>query len=563
MARRSIPRESGGGRDRPDLYAVDTGDGREPAPAGRGDARIAGVEAILSAQAAASGLELAASLPSEPNPTYLADAEGNLLYGNGPFELLRPALMPAAGASGRRLEVLSDTFERLRRGEAQLYDLRSIEQDGKPRIFAGRHFPLEAKNPGEAGFAGTYIDITRGFALGRIQAEAERRLEDYLRSTSDWVWECDSSLRLTYVSGRIGEVLGTPAKALTGRFLLTLGYFANDEDGAAVHKLTALRAPFRGAMFVMETQSGDRRHIALSGVPIFDSANGRFAGFRGTGTDVSRAHEAEQRASDAQASLARVVRDLKERNAQLDQALAESQAAIRTKTDFLARMSHELRTPLNAIIGFSELSAQQPFGEMHGKYLGYFQDICRSGRHLLAMIEDILDATRIESATIEIKLEPVDVGASLAEARSVVGLRAEQKQVDLSRVILDQKYWVKSDKRRLTQIFVNLLTNAIKFSPPGSRVGVEIGTIGELWVDVGVWDTGIGIEADQLDRVFEPFYQIKADAMIGANSGAGLGLGISRDLARLMGGDIKATSTPGRGSSFTVRLARAIPPRES
>ncbi len=210
---------------------------------------------------------------------------------------------------------------------------------------------------------------------------------------------------------------------------------------------------------------------------------------------------------------------------------------------------------MNAIIGFSEASLRQIFGPLNEQYLGYFRDILGAGRHLLGIISDILDAANIEKRTLEVGAEPVRAADLMAEARSLVSLRAEERNIDMSQAVLESGWMLSVDPVRTRQIFVNLLSNAIKFTPEGGAVGIKAkAEAGNL--DVTVWDTGVGIPADQQTHIFDNFYQAN-DALRRGPEGIGLGLGVSRYLARRMGGDILVESEPGKGSRFTVRLPLA------
>jgi signal transduction histidine kinase len=226
-------------------------------------------------------------------------------------------------------------------------------------------------------------------------------------------------------------------------------------------------------------------------------------------------------------------------------------------------MSHELRTPLNAIIGFAEMSIQQVFGSLNARYLSYFRDIHGAAYHLLNIINDILDAVNVDSAKVSISSRPTRVAEVLAQARSIVAVRAEQREIDLAAVRLDQDWVVMADPGRTRQIFVNLLSNAVKFTNPGGSVGVEARPCGTDSVEFTVWDTGIGISEDQHNRIFESFHQVNNGLLSNPTEGTGLGLTISRQLAQMMGGDIYVESLPGRGARFTVRLPRVDAPTDA
>jgi signal transduction histidine kinase/DNA-binding response OmpR family regulator len=224
--------------------------------------------------------------------------------------------------------------------------------------------------------------------------------------------------------------------------------------------------------------------------------------------------------------------------------------ASQAKSDFLASMSHELRTPLSAIIGFSALMREEPLDDGRRSVPDeWIEHMRRSGDHLLALINDVLDLTKIEAGRIDLMIEPFDLGVALAE--SVEGLRplADRKGIEM---VLDAHAGkISADRGRLRQIVYNLLSNAIKFTPEEGRVSVEASWHGSE-ARIAVMDTGVGIATDDLDRIFEEFSQV--GDLKAREAGTGLGLALSRRLAEAHGGEIVVTSAPGAGSRFEVRL---------
>jgi GAF domain-containing protein len=228
------------------------------------------------------------------------------------------------------------------------------------------------------------------------------------------------------------------------------------------------------------------------------------------------------------------------------------EVANKHKSDFLAHMSHELRTPLNAVIGFSEVLMDKMFGDVNDKQLDYLKDIHESGKHLLSLINDILDLSKIEAGRMDLELSTFHMPTALANAMTLIRERAQRHAIQLGAEVDDRLGDFEGDERKFKQIMLNLLSNAVKFTPDGGRVDVRA-KLDTDWVLIAVTDSGIGIAPGDLDRLFEEFQQVGGDSGRKAE-GTGLGLALTRRLARLHGGDITVTSEIGKGSTFTVIL---------
>jgi signal transduction histidine kinase len=240
-------------------------------------------------------------------------------------------------------------------------------------------------------------------------------------------------------------------------------------------------------------------------------------------------------------------------NTELTAAKLEAERANKAKSEFLANMSHELRTPLNAIIGFSEVMTGQIFGPLgNEKYRDYAADVGNSGRHLLEIINDVLQMAKIESGRVELNLERCEIGDVVAACLRMVRDRAEAGNVTLINECADDLPPVKVDERAVRQVLLNLLSNAVKFTGEGGRVGVTA-SIGADGFRLVVSDTGIGIAAENREEVFAPFTQL--DGGLARNfEGTGLGLPIARALMALHGGSLEFESTVGVGTTFTMVL---------
>ena len=241
---------------------------------------------------------------------------------------------------------------------------------------------------------------------------------------------------------------------------------------------------------------------------------------------------------------ARLFREIADKSQQLE-------VASRHKSEFLANMSHELRTPLNAIIGFSEVLAEKMFGDVNAKQAEYLQDILESGRHLLSLINDILDLAKIEAGHMELEPADFDLPSAIDNALILVRERATRRGITLGSTIDERLGMVRGDERKVKQILLNLLSNALKFTPEGGRIDVGAGLHEEV-AEVSVTDTGIGIAPADQGAVFEEFRQVGAAEK--KAEGTGLGLALSRKFVELHGGTIWVQSEPGRGSTFTFTL---------
>ena len=392
------------------------------------------------------------------------------------------------------------------------------------------------------GFVGL---ISAAFALGlnmrrRWALEKYRKrdaeiikllLHDMGSEIRDWMWETDAQGLLVSHSPNLPAVLNEIPGTLTGRKFF--------EEVFAVHAPTLMSRFAAQETFTDENFetaiAGDQRKWQLSAKPLFD-ASGTFIGYRGVARDVTLQRQQEQLIASA--------RD-------------EAQKANEAKSQFLAVISHELRTPINAIVGFSEvLSAGQ--GETlpvtaRREYLG---TILESAKHLQGLINDILEATRMERGNIKLNEQPSDVAELIEISVKIVRESATLHGISvIARVIEDVE--VMGDVTRLKQVFLNVLTNAIKFSPEGGMVQVDMkrDSAGNLLISVR--DAGIGISKEDAERVFEPFVQVESGSSR-RFGGMGLGLAIARRVARLHGGELTLNGEGGIGTEavFTLPAVR-------
>jgi GAF domain-containing protein len=248
---------------------------------------------------------------------------------------------------------------------------------------------------------------------------------------------------------------------------------------------------------------------------------------------------------------ARLFREIEEKSRLLE-------TASRHKSEFLANMSHELRTPLNAIIGFSEVLSERMFGEINDKQAEYLSDILESGRHLLSLINDILDLSKIEAGRMELEPSEFDLPSAIENTLILVRERAQRRGITLGRTVDERLAMIRADERKVKQVLLNLLSNALKFTPEGGQIDVRA-RVHNGEAEISVADTGVGIAPEDQEAVFEEFRQVGTTAR--KVEGTGLGLAISRKFIELHGGRIWVKSQPGMGSTFAFTLPLTIDQR--
>lgn len=379
------------------------------------------------------------------------------------------------------------------------------------------------------------IDRRRRESEIRLQM-SENKLRDVLDVATDWFWEVDADLRFTFLSQSFRNVFSRDPSAYIGKRRSELVTEEQRESVLEYEEMLRRHEPFIDFTYSLAGADGEIRHVSVCGKPIF-GPEGEFLGYRGSGREVSEMVEA---------------------NEKLRGALIAAEEANRAKSTFLSQMSHELRTPLNAIIGFADLISQQLRGPISQE--GYVQDatdIRESGQHLLGLINDLLDLSRIEAGKLSLNPENGSVSQIVESSVRMLRGRAKGSGVGIKLGHSDQEILGTFDERAIRQVVLNLLTNAIKFTPEGGHVAVSTRLLDGGDIEVKVSDTGVGIPADEQAALFSPFERA-SHATVRVIEGTGLGLAISKALVEAHGGTISLESVPDRGTTVRFTLPRSI-----
>ncbi|MDQ2780644.1 MAG: PAS domain-containing protein [Pseudomonadota bacterium] len=380
---------------------------------------------------------------------------------------------------------------------------------------------------------GLIVDITARKHAEEALRENSEIWKSALESTGDGVWDWHLEKDRIELSAQCRALFGYAKKAWTGR-PTTFERSAHPDDLPAVERARADHVAGLTPAYVGEYRvrcvDGSWKCIRSRGVVISRDASGKALRMVGTHTDVT-----DQRQTDA----LRAERD-------------RAAAADRAKSQFLSRVSHELRTPLNAILGFAQLLEMEP-GD-GPRQLSWTAQVLEGGRHLLALMDDVLALSSLQSGQLQVDAEPIVVTAALQTVLAMLSGAAGEAgvQVDVSTVA--DTLAVRADRRRLTQILANLLSNAIKYNRRGGWVRISAQTEGDQ-VAIAFSDSGPGLSAEQIARLFKPFERLGAAR--GPVAGTGLGLALSLELAEAMGGHVSAASGEGVGSTFTLWLPTA------
>lgn len=401
----------------------------------------------------------------------------------------------------------------------------------EPRYFTTSGKPVFDRSGRFLGYRGTATDVTESRHAQRKLKAREALLGAIVENSMMAITLKSPDGRYIFVNPAFDEMLGVGGAMPVGKTASDL-FPPSVAEAVAAHERAVLES---GHAITQEEnlplKCGQRTFITVK-FPVRDS-DGETEAIGSIRADITRRKEYER---------------------QLEQTTRAAEVASRSKSEFLANMSHELRTPLNAIIGFAEILERGEATISDPRHKAYAKDIRESGEHLLAVINDILDVSRIEAGKLEVQVEPVDLREIAESAFRLVAQRAKAEGITLVDAIPEDLPPVPADARRLRQVLLNLLSNAVKFAPAGSKVTLRAEASPEFaWLELQ--DEGIGMAKDQLERAFEPFVQLDS-GLNRKHEGSGLGLALCKRYVELHGGRITLESAPGRGTTARVELPR-------
>jgi PAS domain S-box-containing protein len=403
------------------------------------------------------------------------------------------------------------------------------------------------------GVVSIYTDVTERARAERAVRESEARFRSLTELSSDWYWEQDTNLHFITLSNAAQAKSGYTAGNSLGKALWELP----DTTPASgswdeLKALMAARKTFRDFECRHTGAHGATQHLSFSGMPILVE-DGGFRGYRGTGRDIT-----EKKRSD---ELARALAASEEdKRLKMQRAEAENHRlleASRLKSEFLANMSHELRTPLNAILGFTEIVHSREVGPLSAKQDEFLTHVLSGGRHLLRLINDVLDLVKLESGKLIFHPEPIEIPDIVREVISSLEPAAKSGRIQVRMEVDEAVGPMLADATRLKQVLYNYLSNALKFTPPGGSVVVRSRLEGAGAFVLEVEDSGVGIRPEDLRRLFVEFQQLDA-GYTKKYGGTGLGLAFTRRLVEAQGGSVGVRSTPGQGSVFHALLPRRV-----
>ncbi len=462
--------------------------------------------------------------------------------------------------------------------EAMLKEGRdSFDHEFRLRHASGHWVWLRARgamtrgaNASEPHLVGIAIDITAQKKADKASREAETRLREAIEAISESFVLWDGESRLVMCNSKYQQFHSLPPSVCQPGMAYEEVMKAARKPKVA--KRHSILSDENDEEVIFEVQLDDGRWLQINERRVRDK------GFVSVGTDITDLKRQQEELKRSEAELKATVAELENSRYELEQQrqrLADlankymmekekAEAAYRTKSAFLANMSHELRTPLNPIIGFAQVMRQQIYGPLHEKYLECAADIEGSARHLLDLVSDILDMSKIEAGKERLNPRDMDLAEAVAGSVSLIAEQARANGLTLEVAAPESLPW-RADPLKIKQVLLNILSNAVKFTGPGGRVRLEMHELpGQVRISIS--DTGVGIAEEHLDKLGKPFEQV-GGGFTARKGGSGLGLAISRSLVEMHGGTLEITSRLGEGTTVTVTLpgspARTSSPKQA
>jgi len=412
-----------------------------------------------------------------------------------------------------------------------------LHRQGRECPIADSCAPIRDEAGRVVGAVLVFRDVTKEEAVRRALSDQQAYTRSLFETNIDALMVTDPAGLVTDVNEQMMTLTGCTRAELVGAPFQSR--FTDPARAAASLALVLDQKKVTDYELVARAKHGPETFVSYNATPFYDG-EGRLRGMFAAARDISERRQTMER-------LGRTLEELNLANANL----AETS---RLKDEFLANMSHELRTPLNAILGLSESLLEQLTGPLTPRQVKSVTTIGTSGQHLLALINDILDLSKIEAGKLELNLETVNLDEFCQSCLLFVRTQAMQKQIGVAFEHDGRRGTFPADARRFKQVLVNLLTNAVKFTPPGGNIGLRVATPeGEGRIRFTVWDTGIGIAPAESAKLFQAFSQIDS-GLSRAQEGTGLGLALVGKLVELHGGSVVLESEPGKGSRFIVTL---------
>ncbi|MBT4265659.1 MAG: PAS domain S-box protein [Deltaproteobacteria bacterium] len=381
----------------------------------------------------------------------------------------------------------------------------------------------------------TFNDITKARQIEKELQESKSSYQEFVEGTSDLITRVDADGNIVYINHVSNDIFGYSPEESIGKSAFD---FIHPDDRGYTQEWFQKMVEGHETYGTIENRqlnrNGQSNHMLWTTSFFYDDS-GNLIGSNSIASNISKRKQME-----------------------IDLRIAKEKAIVanQAKSAFLANMSHELRTPLNSIIGFSQILEKQISESLTEKRQGYFNNIKSSGYHLLEMVNDILDLSKIEAGKIEIDFKPFDFGKMLKRSPGVIQAIAYQKKVHVETNLQPDLGWIIGDETRLKQVIYNLLSNAVKFTESGKKVGIDASVKEDSFI-LTIWDEGVGIPEDYLERIFDPFEQVAGSNSLN-KSGTGLGLSISKKLLEMHQGTICAKSKIGQGSRFIITLPGRI-----